>query len=183
MIILVFSELRQVSNLVFRYHHELYFLTWVSELWLLFYFKMQDSEIVLQRVPDYYLILQNFMHLLLSLREGNGFLHMSWGYSRDPRPEVCDPSFWPHILIVKNMPVVIDNRNSIYVSWSMTWRDYLASASENLSTSTISQSTDTTGVSLKVCYTIRAYPLNKVEFGLKMESTSDIELSLTLLYV
>ena len=63
-------------------------------------------------MSDYDLVLQNFMHLQLSLGERNGLLHVSRGYSRDPSPEVSYPPLRPHILIIKHMPVVIHYRNS-----------------------------------------------------------------------
>lgn len=109
------------------------------------------------------------MNLSLSLTERFRFSQVMRCDTRDPRSEVSYPALWLDIFVVQHLSIVVDNRYSKNILLKSVCT-YLASPSLDLSISTISQSTATTGVSLIISNQYFHLPLECViarsEYGL-----------------
>ncbi len=97
MLILIFLVLWGVSHFVF-----------LDQLLI-----VKNLEITWQTVSHYNLILEYFVNLKLCLTEWFCFGQVMWSYTGDPRPEVCYPTLWLHIFVIKHLPIVVDNWHSI----------------------------------------------------------------------
>ena len=70
---------------------------------------------MMQGVTDYHLVLQYSMRLLLRLLESNGpvaFLQLGRSDAAHPSSKVCDVAGWPHVLVVQDVSVVVDDGDS-----------------------------------------------------------------------